>query len=65
MRYEFWAIQWIDEDRGFLISATSCVPVLFPNRKLAREYKNNLRAYIPHGWKMSVPVKVKVELVKK
>ncbi|MEO5368300.1 MAG: hypothetical protein H7831_18475 [Magnetococcus sp. WYHC-3] len=48
-------------------------PILYPSRKEAREYIELEYGYIrtrpdlraePHGWKMPIPVKVKIEVCK-
>lgn len=68
-----WALVWrgenkIDGKRNHIINK-NCVPLLFLTRQQAREYNEEHYGYIrqrpdlreePHGWKMPLPIKVKV-----
>lgn len=68
-----WAVKWrsqntLDGSIEYFIYR-SLVPVVFPTRKLAREFINREFGYIrgrpdlrgePYGWKMPIPVKVTI-----
>jgi hypothetical protein len=72
MKY-YWGVKWrsdnkLDGKQEYLLSY-DCLPLLFLTRDDAREYIWEKYNYIktrkdlqeePHGWKMPIPVKVKV-----
>lgn len=72
-----WGILWrnennLDGKKEELLYSLGCVPLMFKTRKLARKYISYYWEYLrfrpdlrqePHGWKMPIPVKVKVEIL--
>lgn len=70
-----WAGLWRSENRidgkSEHLLCSGCLPILFSSRRQAREHIDALYGYIrkrpdlkaePHGWKMPIPVRVKIEI---
>ena len=70
-----WGVMWYSRNKRDGVSehliCQECVPVLFATRRLARQWILRNYGYIklrkdlkaePHGWRMPVPVKVKVSV---
>lgn len=70
-----WGILWrsenrLDGKREYLMNDDICLPLLFRKRRAARDYIKKHYGYFrerpdliaePHGWKMPIAVKVKIE----
>ena len=71
-----WGVLWrsenkLDGKREYIMNGDRCVPVLFRTKKEANKLIQKRYGHIkdrpdlrkePHGWKMPIPVKVKVEV---
>lgn len=73
-----WALLWysrnkLDGVQKHILRDRHCRPVIFKKRWEARDYANREYGYIktrkdlreePHGWRMPIPVKIKIEVIK-
>lgn len=74
-RRPIWGALWrsdnkMDGYREWLLNGPNCLPVMFRTRREARAYIDETLGYIrerpdlraqPHGWKIPIPVRVKVD----